>query len=118
MKLNQIKDNKGFGLIECVVSVFLICVVLLGIAGHVGVTMAALQTDKMTSVASSLLQDKAEAIRHTPYPNVSTGGDTVIQGGINYARNWGVTTNGNIKTVALSITWQGRTLNAFVLMTQ
>ena len=56
--MKQIKGNKGFGLVECVVAMFLICVVLLGMAGHIGVTMAAMQTDKSTSVASSLLQDK------------------------------------------------------------
>lgn len=96
---------------------FLLCIVLLGMAGHVGVTMAALQTDKSTSVASSLLQDKVEAIKHTPYNTIATGGDSIIRGGVYYMRSWTVTTNGNMKTVALSITWNGRTTNTSVLVT-
>ena len=118
MKLNRIEDNKGFGLVECVIAMFLLWVVLLGIAGHVGVSMAALQTGKMTSVASSLLQDKAEAIRHTPYPNVATGNDSITKGGIHYTRNWVVSTNGNMKTAALSIAWSGRMMSTSVLITQ
>jgi Tfp pilus assembly protein PilV len=116
--MKQIKGNKGFGLVECVVSMFLICIALLGMASHIGVSMAAMQTDKNTSVASSLLQDKAEAIRQTPYINISTNGDSVAKGGILYQRSWNVTTNGNMKTVALSISWKGRTMNTTMLVTQ
>jgi len=115
--MKQIKGNKGFGLVECVVSMFLICIALLGMVSHIGVSMAAMQTDKMTSVASSLLQDKAEAIKQTPYNSISTGGDSVVKGGVYYMRSWNVTTSGNMKTVALSMTWNGRTVNTTMLVT-
>ena len=116
--MKRIKGNNGFSLIECVIALFLVCVVLLSMVSHVGVSMAALQTDKMTSVASSLLQDRAEALRQTPYLSVATGGDTVVKDGISYARNWTVTVTGNMKTVALSIAWNGRTLNTSMLIAQ
>ncbi len=45
--MKQIKGNKGFGLVECVVAMFLICIALLGMASHIGVSMAAMQTDKI-----------------------------------------------------------------------
>ncbi len=114
--MRQLKGNKGFGLIECVVAMFLICIALLGMAAHIGVSMAAMQTDKTTSVASALLQDKVEALRQTPYINLSTGGDSVAKGGISYTRSWTVTTNGNMKTVALSIMSNGRTMNTSILV--
>ena len=115
--MKQIKGNKGFGLVECVVAMFLICIALLGMASHIGVSMAAMQTDKTTSVASSLLQDKVEAIKQTPYNNIATGGDSIVRGGGYYMRSWNVTTNGNMKTVALSIMWKGRTMNTSVVVT-
>ncbi len=110
-------NNKGFGLVECVAAMLIICVVLLGMARHIGVSMAAMQTDKTTSVASALLQDKVEAIKLTPYNSIATGGDSVVKGGVNFARSWTVTTNGNMKTAALSITWNGRTMNTSVVVT-
>ena len=116
--MKQIKGNKGFGLVECVVSMFLVCIALLGMAAHIGVSMAAMQTDKSTSVASSLLQDKVEAIRQTPYLSISSSGDSIVKGGVWFIRSWNVTTNGNIKTVALSICWNGRTVNTKMLVTQ
>ena len=116
--MKQIKGNKGFGLVECVIAMFLTCMALVGMAAHIGVSMAAMQTDKTTSVASALLQDKSEAIRQTPFISIVTGGDSVMKGGISYTRNWNVTTNGNMKTVALSISWNGRTSNTTMLVTQ
>jgi prepilin-type N-terminal cleavage/methylation domain-containing protein len=116
--MKQIKSNKGFGLIECVISMFLICIALLGMSAHIGVSMAAMQTDKTASVASALLQDKAEAIRQTPFLNISTSGDSIIKGGISYTRSWNVSTSGNMKTVVLLISWNGRTSAETMLMTQ
>lgn len=116
--MKQIKGNKGFGLVECVIAMFLTCMALVGMAAHIGVSMAAMQTDKTTSVASALLQDKAEAIRQTPFINLVTGGDSVMKGGLSYTRSWNVTTNGNMKTVALSISWNGRTGNTSMLVAQ
>ena len=78
--MKHIKGNKGFGLVECVVAMFLICVVLLGMAGHIGVTMAAMQTDKSTSVASSLLQDKVEAIKQRALDHGGPGGQHLGKG--------------------------------------
>jgi prepilin-type N-terminal cleavage/methylation domain-containing protein len=115
--MKQIKGNKGFGLVECVIAMLLICIALVGMTSHIGVSMAAMQTDKATSVASSLLQDKAEAIKQTPYNSIATGGDSIAQGGVYYARSWNVTTSGNMKTVALSIVWNGRTMNTSVVIT-
>lgn len=116
--MKQLKGNKGFGLVECVVAMFLLCVVLLGMANHIGATMTALQADKTTSVASSLLQDKVEAIKHAPYGSISSGGDSISKNGISFTRNWNVTISGNMKTVALSIAWSGRTLNTSFLVAQ
>ncbi len=96
----------------------LICMALLGMAAHIGVSMAAMQTDKTTSVASALLQDKAEALRQTPYNNITTSGDSVAKSGVYYMRSWNVTTNGNMKTVALSISWNRSTINTTMLVTQ
>ncbi len=115
--MKQLRGNKGFGLVECVVAMFLICIALLGMAAHIGVSMAAMQTDKTTSVASSLLQDKAEALRQTPYSNITTSGDSVAKGGVYYMRSWNVTTNGNMKTIALSIMWNNRSINTTMLVT-
>lgn len=116
--MKQIKGNKGFGLVECVVAMFLVSLVLLGLANHIGATMTALHTDKTTSVASALLQDKVEAIKHTPYGNITSGGDSISKNGISFTRNWNVTISGNMKTVALSIAWDGRTMNTSMILAQ
>lgn len=116
--MKQLRGNKGFGLVECVVAMFLFCIVMLGLANHIGATMTALQADKTTSVASALLQDKVEAIRHMPYGSITTGSDSISKNGISFTRSWNVTINGNMKAVALSIAWNGRTMNTSVLVAQ
>jgi len=40
-----------------------------------------------------------------------------VRGGGYYMRSWNVTTSGNMKTVALSIMWKGRTMNTSVVVT-
>jgi hypothetical protein len=40
-----------------------------------------------------------------------------VKGGVYYMRSWTVTTNGNMKTVALSIMSNGRTMNTSVVVT-
>ena len=116
--MKQIKNNKGFGLVECLISMFLISLVLLGLANHIGASMTALHTDKTTSVASALLQDKAEAIKQTPYGSVTTGSDSIEKNGFSFTRSWNVTISGNMKTVALSIAWNGRTMNTSMVLAQ
>ncbi len=116
--MKQLNTNKGFGLIECVISMLLICIVILGMSAHIGVSMAAMQTDKMTSVSGSLLQDKIEAIKNMPYNSIATGEDSIVKGGVTFNRSWNVTTNGNIKTVALSVTRSGRTMNTSFVVSQ
>jgi prepilin-type N-terminal cleavage/methylation domain-containing protein len=116
--MKQLKGNKGFGLVECVVAMFLVSLVLLGLANHIGASMTALHTDKTTSVASALLQDKVEAIKQTPYGSITTGGDSIAKNGISFTRSWNVTISGNMKTVALSITWNGRTMNSSFVVAQ
>jgi prepilin-type N-terminal cleavage/methylation domain-containing protein len=116
--MKKLRGNKGFGLVECVVAMFLFCIVMLGLANHLGATMTAMQADKTTSVASALLQDKVEAIKHTPYGSISSGGDSISKNGFSFTRTWNVTISGNMKTVALSIAWNGRTMNTSMVLAQ
>ena len=94
----------------------LICIALLGMASHIVVSMSAMQKTKRHPLQLSS-QDKAEALKQTPYNSIATGGDSIVRGGGYYMRSWNVTTSGNMKTVALSIMWKGRTMNTSVVVT-
>jgi len=69
--------------------------------------------------AATFAQDKLEELRAIKWENLIDGNNTDQQGGstgINYTRNWNVTTNGSLKTIAINVNWNDRTPHSIRLV--
>ncbi len=105
-------DKKGYTLIEALIAVFILAVVLMGLAGYLGTSMKASSQSKQTSIASSLIQDKMEALRNTPFGLLSSGNDSVDIQGMTYQRQWTIDQVGNFKIVDLMVSYGNKNLQA------
>ena len=74
------QKEHGFTLIELLVAVFILCVVLLAISSMVYSVMRATSNSKETSIATTLMQDKMEALKNTSLLSLAPGNDTPTLG--------------------------------------
>jgi hypothetical protein len=60
--------------------------------------------------AATFAQDKLEELRAVSWLTIIPGSDKKMgSSGINYDRIWGVSANGNLKTITVTINWNDRT---------
>ena len=104
--------KKGFTLVEVMIALFVLVVVLMGMAGYVATIMKVASQSKQTSVASSMIQDKMEALRNIPFAVLASGNDSVNAQGMTYQRQWTISQSGNIKTVDITVSYNGKNLQA------
>jgi prepilin-type N-terminal cleavage/methylation domain-containing protein len=113
-KLVQLKNcSKGFTLIESLMAMFILSMVLLGMASLLCSTMVYNQHSGNISTATTLAQDKLETLRHAGYGSIAGG--TTAESGIDgngnpggvYTRSTTVddTTLGNMKIITVSVDW-------------
>ncbi len=104
--------KKGFTLIEAMIALFLLSVVLLGLAGYVSTEMKTVFQSKQTSLASSLIQDKMESFRNVSFALLTSGNDAVNIDGVTYSRRWVITQAGNMKNITIGISYGIKNINA------
>lgn len=104
------RGNKGFTLIETLVSIFLLDFVLLGMAAYVITVLSAEGSSKKLSTAMVLLQDKAEQLKvGSPYA-LSNGSDILTNGNLTYQRSWTISSpSSNLRMITVSVNWDDRT---------
>jgi len=110
LKLTHGSD--GFSLIELLVALVILSVSLLGLASLMAMTTQTNSFGSHMTEATTFAQDRLEALRVTPWANVTGNADQVTGAtGMRYNRNWVVNTNaaGNLRTVTITITWNDRT---------
>lgn len=102
----------GFGLIEILITIVVIGVGLLTIAGLYSRTMSASVVSKQRSEAVVIAESMLEQLRGTVYANIVSGYDSIaaVSGSGSsaaYQRNWTVTSSPNpaYKDVAMTVTW-------------
>ncbi len=105
-------DKKGFTLVEVLIVMFVLAVVLMGLAGYVCAVMKATSQSKQTSVASSLAQGKLESLRNVPFASLASGSDSVDAQGLTYSRQWTVTQTGNLKNISIVVSYSGKSIPA------
>lgn len=111
--MRRYKRSKGFSLIEVLIALVILAIALLGLAGLMVTTTKNNSFGNHMTEAATFAQDKLEELRVTPWDNVAMGADTVVSTGINYSRNWTVSTLPNpspppvdfLKTVSITVSW-------------
>ena len=105
-------------LLEVLVALIILSFSLLALAGLMVTTTKNNAFGNYVTEAATFAQDKLEELRAVKWKNLVDGNNTDEQGGstgINYARNWNVTTSGSIKTITINVDWNDRTAHSIKL---
>ena len=117
--MNLLVKTKGFTLIEVLVALVILSFSLLALAGLMVTTTKNNSFGGHMTEAATFAQDKLEELRAIKWENLIDGNNTDQQGGstgINYTRNWNVTTNGSLKTITINVDWNDRTAHSIRLV--
>jgi len=102
--------TKGFTLVEVLVALVILSVALLGLAGLMVRTTRNNSFGGHMTEAATFAQDKLEELRAASWLAIVTGSDRKMgKSGIDYGRSWGVATNGDLKTITMTISWNDQT---------
>jgi len=103
----RMKDQKGFTLLEVMISVIILSVALLALAGLQIISIRGNSFGGTMTEAVTLARDKIEDLKRDDWDNVQTGEDISEIRGINYNRNWTVQVAGQTKEVTVTVSWDG-----------
>ena len=95
----------GFTLIENIIAMFLVVVAIVGLISTSIIVIKANSLGKTMTTATTLAQDKMEALKNTGYSSMASGTDTVQS---LFTRTWTVTGDSpaaNMKTIVVSVAW-------------
>jgi type IV pilus assembly protein PilV len=108
--MGQLKDIKGFTLLEVMIALVILAVGLLGLASLQIMAIKGNSYGQQLTVASTLAQNQLEQLRRSTGA-LANGNDTVTdQNGITYTRQWNVAANqpqSGMNTVVITISWIG-----------
>jgi len=111
--------SRGFTLIEVLVSLVILSVSLLAMAGlMVTATKNTSFGGRMTE-AATFAQDRLERFKAMKWDLIPAGADSDVKAGstgINYARNWNVVSAGNLKTITVTINWKDQADHKLTLL--
>ena len=120
MKMNNSLKSSGFSLIEVLVSLVILSISLLALAGLMTMTTKNNSFGGHVTEAATFAQDRLELIRATPYVNVVSGNDQITGAttGIVYSRNWNVVANAanTLKTITITINWNDQINHSIQLL--
>lgn len=104
------QGQRGFTLIETIISMFILSVALLGMSSMVVSVIQATEQSKEMTMAATLLQDKMENLKNTSTSLLPTGtfSEPVSVGTITGTRQWVISTAGNLKTINVTVNWISR----------
>jgi len=122
--LKLLNKSKGFTLIEILTALVILSISLLGLASLMAMTTKNNSYGSHLTEAVTFAQDKLEEFRAVrkqapPLGDIPEGpGQDQKTGstGINYARNWNVVTNGSLRTITLTISWNDQTNHSVTLL--
>ena len=117
--MNPLLKSKGFTLIEVLVALVILSFSLLALAGLMVTTTKNNASGGHVTEAATFAQDKLEELRAIKWENLLDGNKMDQQGGstgINYTRNWNVTTKDSLKTITINVNWNDRTSHSIRLV--
>jgi type IV pilus assembly protein PilV len=102
----RLKNQKGFTLMEVMISVIILSVALLALAGLQIISIRGNSFGGTMTEAITLARDRIEDLKADDWDNVVAGTDTQVVRGISYARNWTVVQGvGNTRVVNVTVSW-------------
>ncbi len=108
-------SERGFSLIELVVAILILTVGILGLAATAGQVTKMVGWGGRYGASAVVASAQLEQLRATPCASLAASG-TATKG--IYSLSWTVTTNGNLRTLTLTVTYpNGRTTRSDVYET-
>lgn len=110
--MSRLRDVRGFTLLEVMITMVILAIGLLGLAGLQIMAIKGNSFGQQTTLASTLAQNKLEEMRETTYVSVANGNDTYSDqvNGVTYTRQWIVQDDipqADMKTVRVQVSWAG-----------
>ena len=112
--MNPSTQSKGFTLLEVLITLVILSVSLLALAGLMVTTTRNNAFGGNVTEAATFAQDKLEEFRATAWERLlpTTSGPRTEQKtgstGTQYVRSWTIEPTGDLKTVAITIQWNDR----------
>lgn len=108
--MNNSLKSSGFSLIEVLISLVILAISLLALAGLMTTTTKNNAFGGRLTEAATLAQDKLEELRAMSWGSVSNSSDSVTSStGITYARRWEINDTGALKEIEITISWNDPT---------
>ena len=109
--------SKGFSLIEILIALVILSIALLALAGLMVQSTKNNSFGGRMTEAATFAQDKLEELRAISWITITPGSDLKMgSNGMDYSRNWNVDTNGNLKTISITINWNDKTSHSIRLL--
>lgn len=96
------KQRKGFSLVEVLIAMVILAIALFAIAGVVVSTTMLMAHSMERETAVSLAGEKLDDLEQD-YDDITDGSDNIDK----YTRGWTVSELNDVKTVEVSVTWNG-----------
>ncbi len=114
-------ESRGFSLIEVLVALVILSFSLLALAGLMVTSTKNNSFGNHMTEAATFAKDKLEELRTVKWDDLRDGSHAdaqLLQGstGINYARNWTITTSGSLKTITINVNWNDGTAHSIRLV--
>ncbi len=98
------RKGEGFTLVECLIAIFILSFVLLGLAAFMGSLMRANLQSKQIQTASTVMEGKMEELKNIPPNLLTNGSDTFHEGSTTYTRTWTVAPiGGNLNSINVKV---------------
>ncbi len=108
--MNNTIESKGFTLIEILIALVILSIAFLALAGLMVQTTKNNSFGGRMTEAATFAQDKLEELRAFSWVAIVPGSDHRMgANGVDYGRTWDVATNGNLRTINVTINWTDQT---------
>ena len=99
------KGQKGFTILEVLISLLILATGLMGAAALTTSSIKVNSNSNYLTWAYQTAQADLETLRRLPWGSISNGSRTSTDKGIVFTSTWTVATAGNIKNVSVSVAW-------------
>jgi prepilin-type N-terminal cleavage/methylation domain-containing protein len=115
-----VRNNKGFSLLEILVTIVIFSLGVLALAATQVVNIKGTGVNKDAGIATALAQKQLENLKNTAFNSITTNTGGVTQGTMNVS--WNVTSSGTAphryKDVTVTVSWEGKSISCYTIITE